>query len=107
MLEDTLSYATLVLLVVTASIMLVAVFPRRNRDWRDDFVVLILLFVVGWFSTDLVSALVVQPVQSLVSLAYTLVLAGFLALVFRRLRWAAKEAGARKEEFSGKDNARD
>ena len=83
--------------------MFVEVFPRRNRKSRNDFVVLVLLFVVGWFSTDLVSTLVVQPVQSLVSLVYTSILAGLLALGLRRLRWAVKEAQAQEMAIKGEE----
>ncbi len=83
--------------------MLVEVFPRRNRKSRNDFVVLVLLFVVGWFSTDLVSTLVVQPVQSLVSLVYASILAGLLALGRRRLRLAVKEAQAQEMAIKGEE----
>jgi len=84
--------------------MFVEVFPRRNRKSRNDFVVLVLLFVVGWFSTDLVSTLVVQPVQSLVSLVYTSILVGLLALGLRRLRWAVKEAQAQERDIKGEES---
>jgi len=87
--------------------MLVEVFPRRNRKSRNDFVVLVLLFVVGWFSTDLVSTLVVQPVQSLVSLVYTSILVGLLALGLRRLRWAVKEAQAQERDIKGEESPMD
>ena len=47
-----------------------------------------IFFVVGWFSTDLLSSTLGEQWQSLVSFSYMVVLGGFLALMVRRLGWA-------------------
>jgi uncharacterized membrane protein YqaE (UPF0057 family) len=92
MLEISLEEATLILLILSIVTLMLGVIIRRGPRATKDFVLLMLLFLIGWFSTDLLSLFAVQEIQSTISLSYTLILVGFVLLLVRRWRWAAKEA---------------
>lgn len=95
---DPLETATLILLFVTIIILATgAVKPELKQKGaaRDDFSLIMMLFVGGWFATDVLSAVVAEQWQSWISLSYMLVLGGFLVLMVRRLRWAEVRSAAR------------
>ena len=102
---DTLGYATLIMLGMAALLLFTGMLSRKKMEPRNDFVPLILVFILGWFSTDLASEFAGDQLQSVISLSYTIILAGFLLLVMRRLRWAERGAkqgaiGSRMEIFA-------
>jgi hypothetical protein len=92
MFEISLEEATLLLLILSIVTLMLGVIIRRAPRTTRDFVLLMQLFLIGWFSTDLLSSFAGQEIQSAISLSYTLVLVGFVLLLVRRWRWAAKEA---------------
>ena len=92
MLEISLEEATLLLLILTMVTLMLGMIVRKTKSATNDFVLLMQLFLIGWFATDLLSSFAVQEIQSTISLSYTLILVGFVLLLVRRWRWAAREA---------------
>jgi hypothetical protein len=92
MLEISLEEGTLLLLILSMVTLMLGVIIRRAPRATKDFVLLMQLFLIGWFSTDLLASFARQEIQSTISLGYMLVLVGFVLLLVRRWRWAAKEA---------------
>jgi len=92
MLGDLLDEATLGFLLLAATILAAGLVSRKKKS-RSDFSLLMMLFVAGWLSTDFLSSFVGEEWESAISLCYMLILAGFLALMVRRLGWAITESG--------------
>ena len=92
MFEISLEEATLLILILTVVTLMLGMIIRRAERATNDFVLLMQLFLIGWFSTDLLSSFAVQEIQSAISLSYTVILVGFVLLLVRRWMWAAKEA---------------
>lgn len=92
-LEDLLVDATLLLLLASALILAVD-FLRKpaGRKAVNDFSILMLVFVAGWFSTALLTGLDEGVFGLLVNLAYLFVLVVFAAAMTRRLSLAVKQA---------------
>ncbi|MDA4113757.1 MAG: hypothetical protein OK474_06900 [Thaumarchaeota archaeon] len=90
--EISIEEATLLLLILSIVTLMLGVIIRRAPRATKDFVLLMQVFLIGWFSTDLLSSFASQEIQSTISLSYMLVLVGFVLLLVRRWRWAAKEA---------------
>jgi hypothetical protein len=97
MIEDILDQATLILLAPTAIALAAGALVGKRREGLG-FVVLMEIFVVGWFTSDLLWNSVSWQLHDAVSFAYLVVLVAVVALIFRRWRWAVRKA-AEIEKF--------
>lgn len=97
-LEEFLSVATFLLLLgasltsLTHILRLVA----KGKQIRNDFTVVISIFILGWFSMEMFTALSQGYLRDMVHLTHFLVLAAFAVVLTLRWRWALKEASQPK-----------
>jgi hypothetical protein len=105
MLEDILDDGTLIVLVPTAIALAVGALAGKRE--RGGFVVLMELFVVGWFSSDLVWSFVGAQLDDAISFAYLVVLVAFLVLLLRRWRWAMRKAAELEKVANAADQVSD
>jgi hypothetical protein len=96
MIEDTLDQATLFLLAPTAIVLAVGALAGKRE--QAGFIILMEIFVIGWFASDIFWIFASWQLHDAVSFLYLVILIAFLFLFLRRWRWAVRKS-AEVEKF--------
>lgn len=84
-----------ILLLLLGAVLLALANIRRGRkegEGMTGFSTLMLIFVVGWLSAEILMAVSQQPVKHVFHFAHLVILVIFAVVLTLRWRWAVREA---------------